>query len=93
MQGNNSLTDGFAVAYALRERHPEHFAMLSTYEMNAGRHLGYYTSGPLLFDTAHPVLQLDSRGNLSRVQFHESYRTPSTLSFDVSRHSPTRRAG
>ena len=49
----------------------------------AGRHLGYYTSGPLLFDTAHPVLRLDAEGNLSRVQYHESYRTPVTLPFDV----------
>ena len=71
------------MAYALRERHPEHFAMLAQYGMNAGRHLGYYTSGPLLFDTAHPVLRLDAEGRLARVQYHESYRTPVTLPFDV----------
>ena len=82
-EGNNSLTDGFAVAYALRDRYPGQFELLSKYGMNAGRHLGYYASGPLLFDTAHPVLRLDAEGRLARVQYHESYRTPVTLPFDV----------
>ena len=54
-EGNNSLTDGFAVAYTMKERHPEHFKMLSKYGMNAGRHLGYYDGAPLCFDTTHPV--------------------------------------
>ena len=81
-EGNNSLTDGFAVAYALRERHPEQFAMLARYGMNAGRHLGYYASGSLLFDTVHPVLRLDKAGNMYRVQYHESYRTPLTVPYD-----------
>merc|ERR1719231_110839 len=82
-EGNNSLTDGYAVAYALRERHPEYFELLSKYGMNAGRHLAYYTTGPLLFDTTHPVLHTDAEGNLSRVQYHESYRTPLTVPYDV----------
>jgi alpha-ketoglutarate-dependent taurine dioxygenase len=82
-EGNNSLTDGFAVAAALKERHPEHYEQLTTYGMNAGRHLGYYRSGPLCFDTAHKVLQLDAEGGLARVQYHESYRTPLTLPYDV----------
>ena len=81
-EGNNSLTDGFAVAYALRERHPEQFAMLGRYGMNAGRHLGYYATGSLLFDTVHPVLRLDKAGNMYRVQYHESYRTPLTVPYD-----------
>lgn len=36
-EGNNSLTDSFAVAYALKERHPEHFEMLARHGMSAGR--------------------------------------------------------
>ena len=71
------------MAAALKERHPEHYEQLTTYGMNAGRHLGYYRSGPLCFDTAHKVLQLDAEGGLARVQYHESYRTPLTLPYDV----------
>ena len=51
--------------------------------MSAGRHLAYYESGPLLFDTSHPVLKLDAHGALARVQYHESYRTASTLPYGV----------
>ena len=36
-EGNNSLTDGFAVAYAMQERYPEMFELLATHGMNAGR--------------------------------------------------------
>ena len=60
--------------------------------MNAGRYLGYYNSGPLLFDTTHPVLQLDKTGNLARVQYHESYRTPITVPASLARARHTHRA-
>ena len=53
--------------YALKERFPEHFEMLSKYGMDAGRYLGYYDSGPLLFNTSHKVLTTDKNGHLSRV--------------------------
>jgi len=81
-EGNNSLTDGFAVAYALQDRHPEYFDVLSRHGMAAGRRLEYYTSGPLMFDTNHRVLHTDEKGGLTRVQYHESYRTPLTVPYD-----------
>jgi len=81
-QGNNSLTDGFAVAYALKDRHPEHWETLTTMGMNAGRRLMYYAANDLMFTTTHPVLWTDAEENLMRVQFHEIYRTPLTLNFD-----------
>lgn len=81
-QGNNSLTDGFAVAYALKDRYPEHWETLTTMGMNAGRRLMYYAANDLMFTTSHPVLWSDADENLMRVQFHEIYRTPLTLDFD-----------
>ena len=81
-EGNNSLTDGFAAAYALKDRHPEEYKLLTTLGMNAGRRLEYYNANDLHFNTQHKVLHEDADGNLMRVQYHEIYRTPSTLSFE-----------
>jgi len=80
-EGNNSLTDGFAVAYAMRERYPKSYEMLSKYGMDAGRHLNYYAKGAFSFDTCSPILHTDEQGNLKRVQYHEIYRTPLTVPY------------
>ena len=75
-QGANSLTDGFSVAYALKERYPEDFEMLTTIGMDAGRRLTCYSTGDMHFNTSHKVIQLDDDGNVIRIQFHEINRTP-----------------
>ena len=48
-QGNNSLTDGFAVADKMRREFPEYYELLCKYGMNAGRELMYYKAGDITF--------------------------------------------
>jgi trimethyllysine dioxygenase len=81
-QGMNTITDGFAVATKLRNEYPEYYEMLSKHGMNAGRELTYYRAGDITFTTNAPVLHTDANGDLSRVQYHEIYRAPLTLSYD-----------
>merc|ERR1711998_329114 len=81
-EGTNSLTDGFAVAEKMRNEFPEYFDLLSKHGMTAGRALKYYAAGDLNFTQSSPIISTDADGNLIRVQYHEIYRTPSTLSFD-----------
>jgi alpha-ketoglutarate-dependent taurine dioxygenase len=81
-QGMNTITDGFAVATKLRREYPEYYEMLSKYGMNAGRELTYYRAGDITFTTNSPVLHTDANGDLSRVQYHEIYRAPLTLSYE-----------
>jgi len=81
-QGMNTITDGFAVATKLRHEFPEYYDVLSKYGMNAGRELTYYRAGDITFTTNSPVLHTDANGDLSRVQYHEIYRAPLTLSYE-----------
>jgi hypothetical protein len=81
-EGTNSLTDGFAVAEKMRKEFPEYFDLLSKHGMTAGRALKYYSAGDLNFTQSSPIISTDADGNLIRVQYHEIYRAPSTLSFD-----------
>jgi len=81
-QGMNTITDGFAVATKLRREYPEYYKVLSKYGMNAGRELTYYRAGDITFTTNSPVLHTDEHGDLSRVQYHEIYRAPLTLSYE-----------
>ncbi len=76
--GANVLTDGFKVAYDMRERYPEEFEMLSSYGLEAGRRLGYYGAGDMHFKNDPSVIQCDEAGNIIRVQYHEIYRSPMT---------------
>lgn len=82
-EGNNSIVDGFAVAYALQEREPEKFALLSKYGVDMGRRNVFYTRGDLYQNMQTPVLKTDADGNLMRITYHEIYRSPSTLPFEV----------
>jgi hypothetical protein len=75
-EGNNSLVDGFAAAFALRERRPDLYALLTRYGANAGRRLGYYKNGIMSFNVSKPVIQTDANGDPIRIQYHEMYRTP-----------------
>jgi hypothetical protein len=77
-QGGNSITDGFAASYALQERHPEMFKLLTKYGLNLGRRLEYYEAGDMTFNLANPVLKTDAAGNLSRIAYNEIYRVPLT---------------
>uniref|UniRef100_A0A7S4TAU1 trimethyllysine dioxygenase n=1 Tax=Alexandrium monilatum TaxID=311494 RepID=A0A7S4TAU1_9DINO len=88
--GVNTLTDGFACAKALRERDPEAFELLATYGNDQERDFirsrvdaDQNHNQSLLISTKAPILQLDSHGNLTRLQYNEVFRTPSTLPYDV----------
>jgi len=81
-QGQNTITDGFAVATKLRQEYPEYYEALRKYGMNAGRELTYYKAGDITFTTKAPVLNTDETGDLRRVQYHEIYRAPLTLSYE-----------
>jgi len=81
-EGSNTLTDGFAVAEKMRKEFPEYFDVLTKHGMTAGRALKYYAAGDLNFMQCSPIITTDADGNLVRVQYHEIYRAPSTLSFD-----------
>ena len=92
-EGNNSITDGFAVARALHARSPEHFAALAEHGMDAGRHLDYYRGGDMSFRTASKVLQLDADGELHRVCYHDIFRAPLTVPYaDFERYFAALRA-
>jgi len=89
-QGMNTLTDGFACARALRERDPEAFHHLATHGNDQERDLirsrvdaDQNHTQSLLISTGAPILQLDARGNLARVQYNEVFRTPSSLTYEV----------
>jgi len=80
--GMNTITDGFAVATKMRREYPEYYEMLSKHGMNAGRELTYYRAGDITFTTKAPVLHTDAAGDLRRIQYHEIYRAPLTLSYE-----------
>jgi len=82
-QGNNSVTDGFAVADKMRRDYPEYYELLCKYGMNAGRELMYYKAGDITFTTNAPIFNCAENGELSRVQYHEIYRAPQTLSYEI----------
>lgn len=88
--GANTLTDGFAVARALREADPDAFDLLATWGYDGERDLAAsrkdstqaHAAG-LVIHRKHPIFELDANGELSRVQFNEVFRTPLSLPFDV----------
>jgi hypothetical protein len=82
-EGNNSVTDGFAVAEKMRTEYPEYYELLCKYGMNAGRELMYYKAGDITFTTCAPILNRAANGDLSRVQYHEIYRAPLTMDYDT----------
>merc|ERR1719199_2380883 len=43
----------------------------------------YYKAGEITFTTCAPILNRAANGDLSRVQYHEIYRAPLTLSYDT----------
>lgn len=81
-QGENSLTDGFAVAYALRERRPDLYKALTEIGLTIGRYQSLYAANTLEFETNMPLLTEDEFGNLYRVIFHEIYRSALNVPFD-----------
>ena len=79
----NSLVGGFAVAHALRERHPALFDALRDDGARAGgaRRLLCERAAPV--ETAHRVLQTDpASGDAVRVRFHEAYRAPLAVPYE-----------
>jgi trimethyllysine dioxygenase len=67
----------------MRRQYPEYYELLCKYGMNAGRELMYYKAGDITFTTNAPVFNRASDGELSRVQYHEIYRAPLTMSYDT----------
>ena len=90
--GANTLTDGFAVARDLKARDARAFELLATYGYDGERDFAAsrkdstqsHAAG-LVVRRKHPVFALDARGELSRVQYNEVFRTPLSLPFDVFR--------
>jgi len=88
--GVNTLTDGFAVAEALRAADPEGFELLATYGYDGERDFvasrvdstQSFNRG-LVVSTRFPVIQLDAAGEIRRIQYNEVFRMPSTIPFDV----------
>ena len=88
--GTNTFTDGFAVAHQLASEDPEGYALLTRYGYDAERDFvasrvdspQQYNRG-LIVSTQQPLLQLDDRGALQRIQYNEVFRTPLTLPYDV----------
>ncbi|MAM59140.1 MAG: taurine catabolism dioxygenase TauD [Salinicola sp.] len=75
--GEAVMMDGFAVAEALRERHPEHFATLTRVRWcyaNTAR-----TSDYVWFD---PMIKLDARGEFDEVRIADFLRGPLMAPFD-----------
>ena len=87
--GSNTLVDGYAVAQAMRSRHPEAFNLLSTYGNCQERDFvksrvdsSQTGTQSMLLATRQPIIQTDSKGDLVRIQFNEVFRTPSTVPFE-----------
>lgn len=88
--GVNTLTDGFAVAEALRAADPDGFELLATYGYDGERDFvasrvdstQSFNRG-LVVSTRFPVIQLDAAGEIRRIQYNEVFRMPSTIPFDV----------
>jgi len=87
--GCNTLVDGYAVAEAMKQYHPEAFHLLSTYGNPQER--DYVRSRvdstqegtqSMLISTKQPIIQTDSNGGIVRIQYNEVFRTPSTVPFD-----------
>ncbi|OLO07207.1 taurine catabolism dioxygenase TauD [Salinicola sp. MH3R3-1] len=75
--GEAVMMDGFAVAEALRERHPAHFATLTRVRWcyaNTAR-----TSDYVWFD---PMIKLDARGEFDEVRIADFLRGPLMAPFD-----------
>ena len=71
------MMDGFAVAEALRERHPDHFATLTRVRWcyaNTAR-----TSDYVWFD---PMIKLDANGEFDEVRIADFLRGPLMAPFD-----------
>merc|ERR1719231_1618313 len=71
------------VAQTMRRDFPEDFEMLSTYGYNLGRRIEHYMTGMQIQIQDEPIFQLDAKGNLVSVRYHELYRSAFTLPFDV----------
>ena len=89
-EGNNSLVDGFAAAFALRERRPASRGPLPV-RRQRGRRLSYYKNGIMSFNVSKPVIQTDANGDPIRIQYHEMYARRSRC-LTTTRGSATRRA-
>ncbi|WP_251977912.1 TauD/TfdA family dioxygenase [Salinicola avicenniae] len=75
--GDAVMMDGFAVAAALRERHPTHFATLTRVHWcyaNTSR-----TSDHVWFD---PMIKLDANGDFNEVRIADFLRGPLMAPFD-----------
>ena len=88
--GVNTLVDGYAVAEALRERHPQAFQKLTRYGNCQERDFvksrvdsSQQGTQSMLLATRSPIIQTDAQGNLIRLQFNEVFRTPSTVPYEV----------
>jgi alpha-ketoglutarate-dependent taurine dioxygenase len=88
--GTNTLTDGFAVAAALKEEDPEGYELLATYGYDGERDfvasrvdsVQEFNRG-LVVSTQTPILQLDEEGELKRIQYNEVFRMPLSLPYEV----------
>eukprot|EP00471_Norrisiella_sphaerica_P013368 CAMPEP_0184492104 /NCGR_PEP_ID=MMETSP0113_2-20130426/22309_1 /TAXON_ID=91329 /ORGANISM="Norrisiella sphaerica, Strain BC52" /LENGTH=513 /DNA_ID=CAMNT_0026876755 /DNA_START=96 /DNA_END=1637 /DNA_ORIENTATION=- len=88
--GVNTLVDGFAVAEELKRTDPEAFRMLSSYDYDAARDFvssrvdsSQNHTKRLLVTRKNRILQLDSEGQLHKIMYHEVFRMPLELPYDI----------
>lgn len=81
-QGGNTVTDGFKVAYQMKEEFPEEFEAISTLAYNLGRRVEHYRNGVQLQIVAKPIVRVDEVGRIAQIRYHELYRSAFTLPFD-----------
>lgn len=88
--GQQTLVDGVAVAEAMRVRHPEAFQLLASTNSDQERDLlasrqdaNQKHTRSLKLTSSKPIFQLDTDGNVVRVQYNEVFRMPSTAAYHV----------
>ncbi len=88
--GANTLTDGFEIANILKKENPEGYELLCKYGYDGERDFAasrvdstQEIAKGLVINRRHPIFLNDQNGNLTRLQYNEVFRMPSTLPFDI----------
>jgi hypothetical protein len=88
--GANTLTDGFEIAKVLQAENPEGYHLLTKYGYDGERDFAasridstQNIAKGLVINRRHPIFANDDEGNLTRLQYNEVFRMPSTLPFEL----------
>lgn len=88
--GANTLTDGFEIAKVLKAENPEGYDLLTIYGYDGERDFAasridstQSIAKGLVVNRRHPIFVNNEDGKLTRIQYNEVFRMPSTLPFDL----------